>query len=265
MPFVDGKWYEADDPIYLLMERVRKLNDQLIIYKRNQEYHMEVMGMKRAWQESQEDNLDATHPIVLDIYIPPDTKVIQRVKLRLRLKAFRAYSTGAAAGGDHRHKVFALNGADGLMNKDSGAAAKVSVPSVDSDFASHVHTYRGISLDRYLGYLAVNDPIASLTGTVYLTDTWSSAQLRDIYTYDSSGNHVHPIVYGIYEGTQASNVTIKINGVDRTAELGGPFNADQGKLDITKYLTPTEFNTIEIGSATLGRIHATFFVEIYLP
>ena len=48
-------------------------------------------------------------------------------------------------------------------------------------------------------------------------------------------SHVHSITYGIYEGTLPTNITIKINGTDRTSILGGGtgFNSDQSNLNIT--------------------------------
>jgi hypothetical protein len=71
-------------------------------------------------------------------------------------------------------------------------------------------------------------------------------------------NHSHAAVYGIYEGTTATGVTVLINGVDRTAALGGGagFTADQESLDIAAYLTLPGKNTIQLTSTQLGRITA---------
>jgi hypothetical protein len=64
--------------------------------------------------------------------------------------------------------------------------------------------------------------LAALTHTVTLTD------------------HTHTLSYGVYEQTASATpgVSISINGVDRTAALGGPWNTDQN-IDITTYLLDT--------------------------
>jgi hypothetical protein len=117
---------------------------------------------------------------------------------------------------------------------------------------------------------------------VWIPDDWGGFINYDIYTHDSSGTHTHninipdhshPIIHGIFEANgqggnplyQASNMTVVINGQDRTSALGGPFNTDQNGLDITEYLSIGMWNVISLGSATLGRIDASVFVEIYLP
>ncbi len=79
----------------------------------------------------------------------------------------------------------------------------------------------------------------------------------------SISNHTHDIIYGIYEGTLPTNITIKINGTDRTSILGGGtgFNSDQSNLNITSYLSIGQWNTIELGSSRLGRLDATVFIQ----
>jgi hypothetical protein len=74
-------------------------------------------------------------------------------------------------------------------------------------------------------------------------------------------DHTHSQVYGIYEGTSAAGLTLKIDGVDRTAALGGPWNS-AATLDITQYLQDSDgvvvqgIHAIEIGSTQLGRVEA---------
>lgn len=229
MAYINGKWVDDNEPAGALLKQLQKQNDQFIIYKRNQEYHMEVMGMKRAWQESQEDNLDATHPIVLDVYIPPDTKVIQRVKLRLRLKEFRGYTKTSA-----KTNTWVLDSTYYLPPDFMELAGNHGHGGVTGPGGADSHTHP-ISTDGNHAHGMI------------------------------SVSHDHDMVYGIFVSTPAANVTVTINGTDRTSTLGGPFNADQGDLDITNFLTATGWNTISIGSSALGRIHATVFVETYLP
>lgn len=95
-----------------------------------------------------------------------------------------------------------------------------------------------------------------------------ASNISDIWTYESAGSHTHDISshthninYGIYTSTLPTNIIVKINGVDRTSALGGPFNSDQSNLDIAQYLTVGQWNTIELGSGQLGRIDSTVFIQ----
>jgi len=95
-----------------------------------------------------------------------------------------------------------------------------------------------------------------------------ATNISDIWTYEAAGSHTHtvndhthPISYGIYISTLPTSITVKINGVDRTSALGGPFNSDQANLDISSYLVIGQWNTIELGSSQLGRIDATVFIQ----
>jgi hypothetical protein len=80
-------------------------------------------------------------------------------------------------------------------------------------------------------------------------------------------DHTHALVYGIYESTLPSTKQIRvfINGVDRTAALGGPWNANEINLDITQFLqtqflTPVQQNNqIEL---RVGAAGACFDVEV---
>ncbi len=77
-------------------------------------------------------------------------------------------------------------------------------------------------------------------------------------------DHTHALTYGIYEGPAASapQFGITINGTDRTAALGGPWD-DDIVLDITPYLTDAnghvlrQANTILISSAQLCDVELT--------
>ena len=264
----------------------------------DQIYAMGVESMRAVWQDHEEENVDATHPLTLSVYIPEDAKLIDRAFLRLKLLAFRSYSgtvaaggsstETSAAGGDHRHKVFDYMGGVWdeyvAFNTDTAAAHNhgftvggfyalgTTDPHDTTEFSasgSHAHEY--------------NYPLITMRALKSATgdDFWNvgigvpSGYTEDIWTYGASGDHahdvtipshVHDIDHGIYEDTPAANVTVTINGTDRTAALGGGagFVADQDSLDIMRYLA-VGWNTIELRSSQLGRIQATYFVKAYLP
>lgn len=212
-----------------LRAQIQRLMDQQAIDQRKLRYQLEVMNMRDGWQFPFEDNVDATHPLQFDIYIPPTAKDIKQVLLRLKLKAFRAYSKG---------------------NSSGGGSTETSSSEGFSFYTLHTMTGPG-GTD---GHGHPHDDI-------YVANSGIHNHTVDIPA------HTHGINYGIYTSTSATGVTVTINGTDRTAALGGGagFTTDQDELDITQYLTATGWNTIALGSTQLGRIHATTFVNLYLP
>ncbi len=63
----------------------------------------------------------------------------------------------------------------------------------------------------------------------------------------SIGTHTHTLTYGCYEGSApTADIGIKIDGTDRTVDLGGPWSSDQTDIDISAYITTTGAHTIEL-------------------
>lgn len=77
-------------------------------------------------------------------------------------------------------------------------------------------------------------------------------------------DHTHALTYGIYEGPSASapQFGLTINGTDRTAALGGPWDTDV-VLDITPYLVDVDghvlrqANSVVVSSAQLCDVELT--------
>jgi phage minor structural protein len=159
-------------------------------------------GIMQTWQEGEEDNADAEHPIVLDLYIPEPTIFIKKAILRFRIKKFRSYSTPISYSG------------------------RTNLSMSNVDFISY---YGG--------------------GGTIIDGGHDHGFLTEIDDY-----------YGIYEGGSTSSVGIKINGVDRTALLGGPFSASQDNLNIAPYITKG-WNTIELTSTQLVRLSGKIFIQ----
>lgn len=272
-------------------------------------------GLLQTWQEGRADNVQNNYPLVLNVYLPPETRSIRRALLRFRRQNFRAYSTGAASGGGHvtpsagahRHRVFEWTGGgiwEDVMYTSTGLAGSHDHPSAGSHrhegAGSHDHggtTYGGpgdhqhvIYAHGYHQHPATGSHSHGSAGShshqqvVTLMRTWDcqdvngrwqnigigspATNISDIWTYEAAGSHTHtvidhthPISYGIYISTLPTSITVKINGVDRTSALGGPFNSDQANLDISSYLVIGQWNTIELGSSQLGRIDATVFIQ----
>ena len=110
------------------------------------------------------------------------------------------------------------------------------------------------------GYTNHSHDIAATTSVAESSHTHTiSAHTHSINAHSHTvSDHTHALSYGIYEGPTASTpaFTISINGTDRTAALGGPWNGDT-VLDITPYLVDADGhvlrqrNSVVIGATQL--------------
>jgi hypothetical protein len=211
-----GKWVVGSTPHYGMK-----------VYNNKGNVLLDDTGILQTWQDHLVDNVDETHGLTLNLYLPATTLAIVNARLRLKLAAFRAYEKGAEVGGDHRHQMLKYE-ADSTETKTKRVFSTVKS---DGSFGA---------------YLFIESPGG--------TDT-------QLYTKGTSGTHTHPLDFGIYEDTTATGVTVKINGTDRTSALGGPFSTDKDDLNIASYLVAGQLNTIVLGSTRLGRIDATVFLQ----
>lgn len=198
--------------------------------------------------QSYPDNCDATHPFRFRIFIP--TKVLQLTYglLSFQLQAFRADSSTSAAGSAHSHSV-------------SGQSASAGTSAT----SGHVHTlnYTNATPTHAMGLNDLLDLVVAGAAGGTATAQDSPAHSHSIPSLSVSGAtstseaaHTHPVNFGIFEGSVATGVTVKINGVDRTSALGGGagFTADQTELAIGQWLTIGAWNTIDLTPTGLGRI-----------
>ncbi|MGB9886762.1 MAG: phage tail spike protein [Moorellales bacterium] len=290
---IAGRWTEGQTEHFGL--QVKAQDGQTVL--------LDDRGLLQTWQEGRADNVDSTHPLVLNVYIPPETRQIKRALLRFRLQAFRAYETGAASGGGTT--VTSASGGGTSTTTESGGG---TYPSTDDDIwhlygneVPDVMTWEGdhwhyTDTAGYHNHGIASGTQLALYGGGYITWTPSGNHYHSTdvdgghahnldarhyhnvsipshthnisipnHTHDVTvPNHTHSINFGIYTGQSSTNVTCKINGVDRTSVLGGPWNSDQANLNIASYLVAGQWNTIELGSEQLGRIDATVFVQILL-
>lgn len=260
--------------------QIQALRDEMAKYQRDQDYLQNVAGMRRAWEKDIVDNLDSTHPILIRTYISPLTRQIQRALLNISLLNFRAYETGAASANLGTLTISANTTGASSSTTTGPSVTTTSGPSSSSTTGetAHYHADEGATNDAdgsvglHSHYVSIHNTYTSGAhshGMSHTHEIPSHTHTLD-HTHDMShghtiGSHVHGMVFGIYESTAAADVTVIINGSDRTAALGGPFNADQAELDITQYLTATGYNTIVLGSSALGRIYVSLYLEIYKP
>lgn len=202
-------------------------------------------------------DLDATFDADFTLWIPDYLLRIIRCQFRLRPVAVRLPATVAAAAttpsggaatsgseashahflppqtstvtGDHEH------GGIGTTTSNNGGVHTHGVSFIDmSVIGNHSHVVAGFTSDAGA----------------------SHSHSTPDHTHPS---HTHALTLGILEGGIAANLRLFIDGVDRTAALGGPWNAAV-TLDITQYLIDVRMkpvagdHTIKIESSAVGAI-----------
>lgn len=159
------------------------------------------------------ESIDSTNEVVLPFAFGAYTRNINQVILRVWTRPFRVNVTGAAAGGDHVHRVFRYQGVD------PGAGIR--------DLMQHRiapgTTYGSSIIER------------------------NTSSTSDIYTYDASGDHTHDMVYGIFDDTETpTDIEFYVDqGSGGTPISGGPY-ATLGEeleleIDITSEFSQTSF------------------------
>lgn len=178
------------------------------------------------------DNVDDGYPLKLNIHIPSKTKAINSFYLSFDIELFRGWVGVTESEADHTHefKVRTYNydeSTDGNIYL-SGMFDDLSIPAVK---------------------LGTNGQDTVLKGE----------------TSESGEAHTHDISYGISEDIDNSpSISIKINGTDRTAALGGPWTTDQLELDLTTYIQSTGKHTIELLSSARARIQADAWGQVFI-
>ncbi len=186
-----------------------------------------------------EDNVDATHAANLRYIISKNVTRVVSARLSIFMAPYRTYNT-----------------------------LSVSATGTESAGHSHGHSHTWAVQDGTgiptANMVFGNSPIAvkNIGGTTGNVPT----------TTDSTGEsatHTHNVsatgVLGVTEGATAAGVTISFDGVDQTAALGGPFNADVIELDVRRFLITTigVYHTIALQPTGNGRIEAHLRLGYY--
>ncbi|MBC9783556.1 phage tail protein [Heliobacterium chlorum] len=229
--------------------------DGLVNSNRNPVYSQGVScidaeGTLDAWQEGRCDNVDEDDPLTVNLYVPPETVRIHKALLRFRLLEFRAYEKGAKSSGG-----IVTSSEDG-----GGVATTTSDEHVDYGTISPLFGTKTYYGDTGNGGDPSHDH--DMTHSHDMPVHYHNIEIPEHSHQINIPPHTHELVFGIYKSTKPTSVTIKINGIDRTSQLGGPFHADQTGLDILQFLTIGIWNSVEIWSDRLGRIDATAFLEV---
>jgi len=216
---------------------------------------------------------NADYPLRLIFKIPEETVVIERCELTYVLEKFRAY-TKSDLRSDYEFNYgtntssITLNSPwiTGATNTFIELIAQHTSSSVEDiifivSFNTTEHYTKVFRIGTNTGYantihVLLNIPYAAKDETI------------TIETYDTSDNPVNmnyisamawAVAYrnfhDIYELDYYNpSISIKIDGVDRTSELGGPFTAEGKVLNITDYITEPGLHIVELIPNQLVRL-----------
>ena len=252
-------------------------------------------GATNLMQIAYADNADPDHPARLKVFIPAEMVRINKLLLQFQLEPFRAFSQATGGGGS-----LADTTAGGGGYADTTSNGGGSYDSTDSGGGSYdttgVDSYTGNSSGGHNHGIYPGERLAIWGGTLedgsVVSDgyvTWvksgdhrhvidipshwhnfsvpSHSHSFSIPSHKHSFNipsHTHEIKQGIYEGTTADNVIIKVDG--NTVPVYG------NELDIVPYLSTGDggrilrntWNEIEITPDKMTRIIANIFIQLFV-
>lgn len=205
-----------------------------------------------------EDNVDATHAANLRYVISANVQRVVSARLSIHLAAYRTYNTltlsnTGNASVDHTHT-------GGTTTTES---------------ANHAHTWP-IGSSNF-GAANLKDAGAGVS-TIDNTGPFTIGTTTEDTLHSHSGGttsgqsqtHNHTVsgssTLGVTEGAVATGVTVAFDGVDQTAALGGPFNADMIEIDVRRFigLATGVWHVIAMQPSGLGRIEAHLRLGVYV-
>ena len=193
------------------------------------------------------DDCDATHAFHFDCLVPSNVLSLSQARLSLFLRAYRGYASSVSISGVTVASALNLTGQNGYTGFSAPTDSAVS-----SVTTNHV-CKSGCDGQCHAGSPTVVTVVTNLTLTnnvgAYFGGTLPT------FSNTTAGGSVS-MNYGVALSTVAAGVTVVINGVDRTAALGGPFSTDQVELNVLPYLTVGILNTIALTPTGLGHILA---------
>ena len=252
-------------------------------------------GATNLMQIAYADNADPDHPARLKVFIPAEMVRINKLLLQFQLEPFRAFSQATGGGGS-----LADTTAGGGGYADTTSNGGGSYDSTDSGGGSYdttgVDSYTGNSSGGHNHGIYPGERLAIWGGTLedgsVVSDgyvTWvksgdhrhvidipshwhnfsvpSHSHSFSIPSHKHSFNipsHTHEIKQGIYEGTTADNVIIKVDG--NTVPVNG------NELNIVPYLSTGDggrilrntWHEIEIAPDKMTRIIANIFIQLFV-
>lgn len=226
---------------------------------------------------TERESIDTGHNYDYSIWYDANVARVLKTNLRVRFRVLKSNVSVVGNEGAHTHTVnlsthtHSLNGS-GTDQPASGTSYQVPSNTHEHRFMSfatdgpsttHFSQYDDGSGGSGKWFAAWRDGGAG-QGDFFTaaTGTWATGNVSDVsHTHSLSGrtsaggnetaktssagtSHNHALTYGIFEAGSPSTfqtLSIYINGVDRSAALGGPWSSGTSlSLDITQYVTDSD-------------------------
>lgn len=217
------------------------------------------------------ESIDSTHNFDLSILYDNNVSRMLKCTLQFKCKVLRSNVKTVSSEASHTHTI------SGTTSGSGGSSTPTSTPAAGANYqvpaATHKHvfvTLTGNAVAPGFGPLSFADDAgkefgayvtagANVAGQVFstgATGTWATGNVSDVshthtvtissHTHSVSGStssagtsHNHTLTYGIFDDSAPANysTSVYINGIDRTAALGGPWNTTATvSLDVSAYL-----------------------------
>lgn len=233
-------------------------------------------GLMQTDTIQEADNVDGSHPLKLKFYVDDGVISVNKVNLNFSLEAFRAYSIGSGTAGNYGGGFSITGGVIGEVFTDTGitqqsglggghdhTASSGSAGSHDHGGAAGSHNHGNVDNASYAPPISSD---GSHSHSVSVSSVDNHTHLIELQNHSHTINidHTHDVIYGIYEGTTASGVKVKVDGVERLNNGGAGYSTDQNSLDLTTWITTAGWHTVELTSSQLGRINASLYIKSFV-
>nr|WP_315022877.1 phage tail protein [uncultured Aminipila sp.] len=232
------------------------------------------------------DNADPEHPAVMKIYIPDTMVRINKCILNFQLEAFRAYSKAVGGGGASTEST-SSGGGSTPTSSEGGAVVNTSGGghwfwengytsgfNATYDAGEHNHGIRnGTGLKTADGntvyFYESGDHGHTISGNHdHKVEIPSHTHQTEIPSHKHTvafADHTHDLEFGIYQGSTANSVTIKVDGNQLPAvEEGQDVNiVPYMSVDSSGKINRNTWHTIEIIPDRMTRVTANIFLQIF--
>lgn len=166
------------------------------------------------------DSFDSSNPAKFKYWIPKGLVYTNYIDLKLVLRGFRSYSTGAASGGGSTQTTTTANNHTHDV-PGSGHSHGINIPLRNSTTGTIVYwAPSSPELGTSGGGMIVNGAATTTVTPGTVTSVGSGSHSHNV----TLPSHTHSLQFGIFEDTTPpSNVTLWIDGVNYSAstEIGG--------------------------------------------
>lgn len=219
------------------------------------------------------DNCAPSYPATMRFYIPPEAVHINQILLNAQTAAFRGYSKTTKGGGGTSRGSSTSSGGGATATTEATDLPSSNIVADDQGGQNAKNHNHGIAAGVRL---AVVNNSNEITGSVGWTPSGAHGHGKhkhDVPIPKHSHNftveiddHTHDIEYGIYTGTTANTLTLKVDG--RT--VPGAFARSIDNIDIIDYLDTDNggninrgWHEIAITPDELSRVEADLVIQLF--